>query len=74
MTLFETTPISLSPRMKAVLMLLSEGYTYKGVSVILSIKRGTVRKHIYRAMKVLNAKTVTQAVVIFTKEQENLPH
>lgn len=59
------TPIPLSPRMKAVLVLLSQGHTYKGVAVALSMRRDTVRKYAYRAADRLGARTVTQAVVIF---------
>lgn len=56
---------NLSPRMHDVLHLLANGHTYKEAAFILSIKRETVRVYAYRAMARLNARTVTQAVVIY---------
>ena len=57
----------LSPRMRAVLRLLAQGNTYKETACLLSIKRDTVRKYAYMAMSRLKARTVIQAVVIFSK-------
>ena len=57
----------LSPQMRNVLQSLSLGNTYKETACLLSIKRDTVRKYAYMAMSRLKARTVIQAVVIFSK-------
>jgi len=61
---------NLSPQMCRVLTLLAEGNTPKEVGVILGIKRQSVRRYAYIAMKRLEARTVVQAVVKFQVNNE----
>lgn len=57
----------LSPRMRDVLILLSQGHTYQEAAAILCLEVRTVRNHAYSAAHRLDAKTVTHAVVIYDR-------
>lgn len=55
----------LTPRQLEIIAHIASGQSDKGTANILSIKRGTVRKHVQHALERIGAENRTQLIVIF---------
>ena len=59
----------LSPRLREVLGLLAEGYTYQEIAERLVLSRHSVRTYVHRILVTLDARNAKQAIAILLRER-----